>query len=167
MPAGQPPHKPLEEDPGADHRLELCRRAVGGDPRFEVSDLEVRRDGPSYTVDTLAALNSRMPDSALFLIVGGDVAAGLPTWHEPERVLSLATLAVAKRRGTPRESIDSALAGLHGGERTEFFRMPGIEVSSTEIRHRVQEQEPIKYLVPDPVASYIDEHRLYGGRTTS
>jgi nicotinate-nucleotide adenylyltransferase len=82
-------------------------------------------------------------------------------------VLALATLAVAKRRGTPRESIDSALAGLQGGERTEFFRMPGIEVSSTEIRHRVQEQEPIKYLVPDGVASYIDEHRLYGGRTTS
>jgi nicotinate-nucleotide adenylyltransferase len=167
MPAGQPPHKPLGEDPGAEHRLELCRLAVAGDPRFEVSDLEVRRDGPSYTVDTLSALNSTAPDSELFLIVGGDVAAGLPTWHEPERVLSLATLAVAKRRGTPRESIDSALAVLQGGERTEFFRMPGIEVSSTEIRNRVMEQEPIRYLVPDAVASYIDEHRLYGGRTTS
>jgi nicotinate-nucleotide adenylyltransferase len=167
MPAGQPPHKPLGEDPGAEHRLELCRLAVADDPRFEVSDLEVRRDGPSYTVDTLSALNSTAPDSELFLIVGGDVAAGLPSWHEPERVLSLATLAVAKRRGTPRESIDSALAVLQGGERTEFFRMPGIEVSSTEIRSRVMEQEPIRYLVPDAVASYIDEHRLYGGRKTS
>jgi nicotinate-nucleotide adenylyltransferase len=167
MPAGQPPHKSEEDDPGAEHRLELCRRAASGDERFEVSDIEVRRAGPSYTVDTLAALNSTAPDSELFLIVGGDVAAGLPTWHEPERVLTLATLAVAKRRGTPRESIDSALAGLQGGERTEFFRMPGIEVSSTEIRSRVQMQEPIRYLVPDAVASYIDEHRLYGGRTTS
>ncbi|MGH2835247.1 MAG: nicotinate-nucleotide adenylyltransferase [Solirubrobacteraceae bacterium] len=167
MPAGQPPHKPLEDDPGAEHRLELCRLAVADDPRFEVSDLEVRRQGLSYTVDTLAALSSSVPDRELFLIVGGDVAAGLPTWHEPERVLALATLAVAKRRGTPQESIDSALAGLQGGERTEFFRMPGIEVSSTEVRHRVQMQEPIKYLVPDAVASYIDEHRLYGGRTTS
>jgi nicotinate-nucleotide adenylyltransferase len=166
MPAGQPPHKPLEEDPGAEHRLELCRRGVGGDPRFAVSDLEVRRAGPSYTVDTLAELSSQMPDSELFLIVGGDVAAGLPTWHEPERVLALATLAVAKRRGTPRESIDSALSVLKGGERTRFFRMPGIEVSSTEVRNRVQTQGPIKYLVPDAVASYIDEHRLYGGRTT-
>jgi nicotinate-nucleotide adenylyltransferase len=167
MPAGQPPHKPYEEDPGAEHRLAFCRLAVSGDARFEVSELEVRRDGLSYTVDTLAALNSRMPDSELFLIVGGDVAAGLPTWHEPERVLSLATLAVAKRRGTQRESIDGALAGLQGGERTEFFRMPGIEVSSTEIRNRVRMQEPIRYLVPDAVASYIDEHRLYGGRITS
>jgi nicotinate-nucleotide adenylyltransferase len=167
MPAGRPPHKPLEDDPGAEHRLALCRRAVADDSRFEVSDLELRREGPSYTADTLAALHSRMTDSQLFLIVGGDVAAGLPTWHEPERVLALATLAVAKRRGTSKESIDRALAALDGGERTEFFRMPRIGISSTEIRHRVQMQEPIKYLVPDAVASYIDEHRLYGGRTPS
>ena len=165
MPAGRPPHKPLDDDPGAEHRLELCRRAVATDARFEVSDLEVRREGPSYTADTLAQLHSRMPDSELFLIVGGDVAAGLPTWHEPERVLSLATLAVAKRRGTSKGSIDEALSGLRGGERTEFFRMPRIGISSTEIRRRVQMQQPITYLVPDAVASYIDEHRLYGGRT--
>ena len=167
IPAGVPPHKPLAHDPGAEHRLELCRRAVATDPRFAVSDLEVRREGPSYTVDTLATLNSAAPDSELFLIVGGDVAAGLPTWHQPERVLSLATLAVAKRRGTSKGSIDMALAGLRGGERTEFFRMPRIGISSTEIRHRVQMQQPITYLVPEAVASYIDEHRLYGGRTTS
>lgn len=167
IPAGHPPHKPLDPDPGAQHRLELCRRAVDGDPRLEVSDLEVARDGPSFTVDTLKALHSRMPDSELFLIVGGDVAAGLPTWHQPERVLSLATLAVAKRRGTSKESIDRALAGLSGGQRTEFFRMPWIGISSTEIRHRVQMRESIRYLVPDAVASYIDEHHLYGGRTSS
>ncbi len=164
MPAGQPPHKPEDHDPGAEHRLALCRCAVGEDPRFEVSDLEVRREGPSYTVDTLVQLRSRMPDNELFLIVGGAVAAGLPSWRDPERILSLATLAVARRRGTTRKSIDDALAGLRGGERTEFFRMPRIGVSSTEIRHRVQLQEPITYLVPGPVASYIDEHRLYGGR---
>ena len=165
MPAGRPPHKPsLEDEPGPHHRLELCRRAIGSDPRFEVSDLEVLREGPSYTVDTLCALSSLMPDSELFLIVGGDVAAGLPAWHEPERVLSLATLAVAKRRGTTRASIDGALSVLRGGDRAEFFRMPRIGISSTEIRQRVQSQEPITYLVPDSVASYIDEHRLYGGR---
>jgi nicotinate-nucleotide adenylyltransferase len=165
MPAGRPPHKPaLEDEPGSGHRLELCRRAVGGDARFDVCDLEVLREGPSYTVDTLSELTSLMPDSELFLIVGGDVAAGLPTWHEPERVLALATLAVAKRRGTTRASIDQALSGLQGGERAEFFRMPGIGISSTEIRQRVQLQQPIKYLVPESVASYIDEQRLYGGR---
>ena len=168
IPAARPPHKPsLEGEPGPSHRLELCRAAVGGDPRFAVSDLEVRREGPSYTVDTLGELTSLKPDSELFLIVGGDVAAGLPSWHEPERVLALATLAVAKRRGTTRASIDQALSGLRGGDRAEFFRMPRIGISSTEIRQRVQLQQPIKYFVPEPVARYIDEHRLYGGRKQS
>jgi nicotinate-nucleotide adenylyltransferase len=167
MPAGQPPHKPLDDDPGSQHRLELCRRAAAGDSRFEVSDLEVLREGPSYTVDTLASLHSRTPDSELFLIVGGDVAAGLPKWREPDRVLSLATLAVARRRGTTRKSVDEALTGIRGGERAEFFEMPTIGISSTELRRRVQLQEPITYLVPEAVASYIDEHRLYGGRTPS
>jgi len=166
IPAAQSPHKPLDEDdPGAEHRLAICRLAVADDPRFEVSPIEVERPGPSYTVDTLEELHSREPDSELYLIVGGDVAAGLPTWREPERVLSLARLAVAKRRGTARTSIEEALRSLHGGERTVFFAMPRIGISSTDIRRRVLMREPIKYLVPDAVASYIGQHRLYGGAT--
>ncbi len=163
MPAGQPPHKPVDEDPGAAQRLELCRRAVAGDARFIVSELEVIRPGPSYTADTLEALSALMPDSEMFLLVGGDVAAGLPEWHEPQRVLSLARLAVAQRRGTPRAAIDRALSGLPGAERTVFFRMPQIEISSTDIRRRVQQGRPLTYLVPGPVAAYIAKHRLYGG----
>jgi nicotinate-nucleotide adenylyltransferase len=163
IPAGIPPHKPVDDEPGAEHRLELCRAAVAGDPRFEVSALEVRRAGPSYTVDTLGSLHSMTPDSERFLIVGGDVAAGLPLWREPERVLSLATLAIAKRRGTTRSAVDRALSGLRGGERAEFFRMPRIGVSSTLVRRRVRAGEPIRYLVPDAVERYIDQHRLYGG----
>jgi nicotinate-nucleotide adenylyltransferase len=161
IPARIPPHKPIEYEPGAEHRLELCRRAVQGDRRFAVSDLEVRRSGLSYTVDTLIRLHSQAPDNELFLIVGGDVAAGLRDWHEPERVLSLASLAVAKRRGTSRAAVDAALHSLRGGERAEFFRMPRIGVSSTMIRRRVRAGEPIKYLVPDAVADYIDRHQLY------
>ncbi len=162
IPARTPSHKPVEEEPGAEHRLELCRLAVRDDPRFEVSDIEMKREGPSYTVDTLSELHSNAPENKLYLIVGGDVAAGLPEWHEPERVLSLATLAVAKRRGTPRESVDAALSHLEGGDRTEFFPMPRIGISSTFVRRRVGGGEPIRYIVPDPVADYIHEHRLYG-----
>ncbi len=165
IPAGTPPHKPVEEEPGAEHRLELCRCAVNGDERFTVSDLELTRSGPSYTVDTLEQLHSHAPDSELFLIVGGDVAAGLPHWHEPERVLSLAKVAIAKRRGTARSSVEGALEELLGGERAEFFRMPRIGVSSTMVRRRVRTGQPIRYIVPDSVASYIDEHGLYGGPT--
>jgi nicotinate-nucleotide adenylyltransferase len=164
IPARIPPHKPVEDEPGAEHRLELCRLAIRGDEaRFGVSDLEIGRDGPSYTVDTLEALHSSAPDHELFLIVGGDIAAGLPSWHRPERVLSLATLAVAKRRGTPQAAVDDALSSLPGGERTRFFRMPRIAISSTMLRDRVRAGESIRYYVPDAVVSYIERNRLYAG----
>jgi nicotinate-nucleotide adenylyltransferase len=163
IPARMPPHKPVEDEPGAEHRLELCRLAIGRDERFSVSDLEINREGPSYTVDTLEELHSSAPDQELFLIVGGDIAAGLPTWHRPERVLSLATLAVAKRRGTPKAAVDQALSSLAGGERTCFFRMPRIGISSTMLRDRARAHEPIRYYVPDAVEDYIEQHRLYSG----
>ncbi len=161
IPARIPPHKPVEHEPGAHHRLELCRLAVAGDRRFEVSEIELGRDGPSYTVATLVALSTQAPNTEHVLIVGGDIAVGLPRWQEPERVLELATLAVAKRRGTARASVETALRGLCGGERARFFAMPRIGVSSTMIRRRVRAGQPIRYLVPDLVARYIDRHGLY------
>jgi nicotinate-nucleotide adenylyltransferase len=161
IPARIPPHKPVDDEPGAEHRLELCWAAIEGDDRFTVSDLEITRDGPSYTVDTLRTLTRRAPDSELFMIVGGDVAAGLPSWHEPEQVLSLATLAVAKRRGTARARVEQALQSLPGGERAVFFRMPRIAISSTLVRRRVRHGEPVRYFVPDAVAKYIERNRLY------
>jgi nicotinate-nucleotide adenylyltransferase len=161
IPAGTPPHKPVEDEPGARHRLELCRLAVGDDERFSVSDLELQRDGPSYTVDTLQVLSNDASSNDLFLILGGDIAAGLPRWHEPERVLELATVAVAERRGTAREAVEEALAGLKGGERARFFQMPRIEISSTMVRRRVRCGQPIRYFVPDGVKQYIETHGLY------
>jgi nicotinate-nucleotide adenylyltransferase len=161
IPASIPPHKAVEDEPGAHHRLELCRLAIQGDDRFGVSDVEITRAGPSYSVDTLEKLHSRAPDSELFLIVGADIAAGLPEWREPERVLSLANLAVAQRRGTSSAAVREALSGLRGGERSRSFEMPTIGLSSTMIRDRVRNGVPIRYLVPDGVSHYIDHHRLY------
>ncbi len=161
IPARIPPHKPVEQEPGPKHRLELCRRAVNGDPRFIVTDLEILRTGPSYTVDTLTELHLKAPNNELFLILGGDMAAALPEWHEAEKILSLAAVAVAKRRGTSQGAVETALDSLPGGERAEFFAMPRIGVSSTMIRRRVRAGEPIKYLVCDAVAEYIDRHDLY------
>jgi nicotinate-nucleotide adenylyltransferase len=161
IPARIPPHKPVEHEPGPRHRLEMCRQAVRDDDRFEVSNIELTRDGPSYTVDTLKELHDQASDNELFLIVGGDIAVGLPGWRRPELVLKLATLAIAKRRGTSRASVAASLDQLRGGERAEFFQMPGIEVSSTMIRRRVRAGQPIRYLVPDRVARYIDRHELY------
>ena len=161
VPARIPPHKPVEHEPGTEHRLALCRLAVAGDERFEVSELELERDGPSYTVDTLEELRARAPHDELVLILGGDIAAGLPDWHRPERVLELATLAVAKRRGTTRGKVERALSQLEGGERAHFFQMPRISVSSTMLRRRVRTGQPIRYYVPDPAREYIARHDLY------
>jgi nicotinate-nucleotide adenylyltransferase len=164
IPARIPPHKPVDEEPGVRHRLEMCRLAIAGHPeRFDVSDVETGRDGPSYTVDTLEGLHAEQPESELFLIVGADVAIGFPTWREPERVLSLATLAVAQRPGTSRPAVEAALRQVTGGERATFFPMPEIGISSTMLRERARAAQPTTYLMPDSVRSYIDGHRLYRG----
>jgi nicotinate-nucleotide adenylyltransferase len=159
VPFGQPPHRQLEQDPGPDARVEMCERAIADDERFELSRLEVDRDGPSYTVDTLRELSG---SDELFLILGGDQAANLRSWHEPEEVLTLATVAAVARTGFSRNGISVTLGGLRGAERMRFFEMPRIEVSSSLIRRRASEAKPIRYLVTDPVAGYIAEHGLYG-----
>ena len=161
IPARIPPHKPVEDEPGAEHRMALCRLAVQDDERFSVSELELGRDGPSYTVDTLEQLNFESPTHERFLILGGDIAVGLSRWHRPERVLELAELAIAKRSGTARASVQDALRTLRGGERAQFFQMPRMGVSSTMIRRRVAAGQPIRYLVPDRVVTYIEDHGLY------
>ena len=162
IPARIPPHKPVDEEPGIEHRLEMSRLAVAGDDaRMAVSDIEARRPGTSYTVDTLEQLQSETPDNELYLIVGGDIAAGLGTWREPERVLALARLAVAARPGSDQATIEQRLGQLEGGDRATFFDMPEISVSSTMLRDRVRAGTPTRYLMPDAVRTYIDRHGLY------
>jgi nicotinate-nucleotide adenylyltransferase len=163
IPARLPPHKPVDEDPGIERRIELCRLAIDGDARFAVSDVEQRRDGPSYTVDTLEELHVQMPESDFFLIVGADVAAGFAGWREPHRVLELATLAVAERPGTSRAMVEDVLAGLGGQARSCFFDMPEIGVSSTMLRDRIRAGKSSQYLMPEAVRDRIDQHHLYGG----
>ncbi len=164
IPARIPPHKPVDEEPGVEHRLTMCRLAIAGhEDQFSVSDIEARRPGPSYTVDTLEELHASHPDSELFLIVGSDVAIGFPGWRAPERVLRLATLAVAQRPGTSRESVEQALGEVAGGEAACFFPMPEIDISSTLLRERAAKSEPTTYLILDSVRAYIDQYRLYGG----
>ncbi len=162
VPFGRAPHRELPDDPGPEVRLELCELALADDERMGASRLEVDRPGPSYTVDTLAELRKRSPDDELALILGGDQAAALPEWHEPERVLELATVATVPRTGWPRERIAVKMASLRGSDRVHFFDMPRIDVSSSLVRRRAARGEPIRYLVPDRVAEYIDTNSLYG-----
>jgi nicotinate-nucleotide adenylyltransferase len=162
MPVGQAPHRELEGDPGAEARLEMVELAVAEDDRFSVSRAELERSGPSYTVDTLRELSEKAPGDELFLILGGDQAAALPTWHEPEAVLSLATVAVVERTNWSRNAIGIKVGRLPGAERIRYLEMPVMQVSSSAIRRRVAEGLPIRYLVPDGVASHIESKELYG-----
>jgi nicotinate-nucleotide adenylyltransferase len=163
VPVSVPPHKELlaADEPGAHARLALCRLAVAGDERFDVSDLEVVRGGPSFTVDTLRELHEHDSEHELTFIVGGDMAHRLPSWREPEAVLSLARLAVAEREGIRREDLRQRLSGLCGAERLAFFDMPRVDVSSSAIRARVAAGRPIRYLVPEAVEAEIAARGYY------
>ena len=159
VPVAVAPHKAIAADPGVEHRVAMCEAAVAGDDRLGVSRADADRDGPSYTVDLLRALGG---DDELTFIVGGDMAFSLPAWRDPEGVLALARIGVAEREGVRRADISERLAGLAGAaERVRFFDMPRLDISSSLIRRRAGANEPVRYLVPDAVAAYIERERLY------
>ena len=166
VPVGQAPHRGIEDDPGAEARLELVDLAIADDDRFTSSRIELDRDGPSYTSDTLRQMRSAAPEDEYFLILGGDQAATLPTWHEPEEVLSLATVAVVERVSWTRNAIGIKIARLKGSQSVRYLDMPLIQVSSSGIRRRVAAGRPIRYLVPDAVAGYVEANGLYGAGAT-
>jgi nicotinate-nucleotide adenylyltransferase len=162
VPVHTPPHKEAADDPGVEARVELCSLAVEGDPRLGVSRVDADVPGPSFTVDTLERLHDRHPEHELTFIVGGDMAHSLPSWREPEAILSLARLGIAERAELRRADICEQLSGLRGvPERLRFFEMPRIDVSSSLVRSRVAEGRPIRYLVPDPVAAAVERAGMY------
>jgi nicotinate-nucleotide adenylyltransferase len=165
VPTGRAPHREIEDDAGGEARYEMCEAAIDGDERFEASRIELEREGPSYTSETLRALREAGPDDELFLLLGGDQAAALASWHEPEQVLELATLAVVERVGYTRNTIAIQLARLKGAERVRYIDMPLMQVSSTSVRRRLAAGRPIRYLVPERVVDYIGSHGLYGTST--
>jgi nicotinate-nucleotide adenylyltransferase len=164
MPAGVAPHKAAAPDPGPRHRLSMCRLAVEGSDGLSACGMELDREGPSYTVDTLTSIHATHPDARLTFIVGADTAETLPAWREPARVLALAELAVATRAGSPREHVLETLEGLTAA-RVSFLAMPALEVSSSDVRERVARGESVDDLVGARVAGYIAEHGLYASTT--
>jgi nicotinate-nucleotide adenylyltransferase len=160
VPVHEPPHKAIDGDPGVEHRVAMCRLAVAGDERLDVSLVDAEVPGPSFTVDTLSRLHDRCPGDQLTFLVGGDMALSLPSWREPAAILSLASLGVAEREGVARADITERLAEL-GTENVRFFDMPRVDVSSSLIRRYVAAGRPIRHLVPDAVAGYIEREGLY------
>ena len=162
IPAGHPWVKAALPVTSASKRREMVKLAVTGRPYFSVSDIEIRRPGPSYTWETLEELRRIYPGDELYFILGWDNLAALPSWHEPERIIAAANLAAAPRTGFPRPELKDLEAAIPGiSDRTVIMPGPKIDISASDIRPRLKKGLPIDGLVPSPVAEYIREHGLY------
>lgn len=157
IPAGRPPHKRRASLSTAARRVEMTRLAVRGNAAFEVSTLELEADGPSFTVETLRRMRARDPGARLYLLLGADSLDDFRTWHEPKAILALATVAVAGRPGAGR----TGARAWARHRRVVWLGNPKLEVSSSLVRIRARRGRSVRYLVPDPVARYIERHRLY------
>ncbi len=161
VPAGRPWRKEGWRIAPAEQRLAMLRLAIADNPAFELLTVEVEQPGPAYTADTLEWLHAQRPAAELFFILGQDALADLPNWRRPQRILELATLAVARRPGESQDvaQIEARLPGL--SQRLVWLEMPLIEISASAIRERVRKGQSVRYLVPDAVESYIRQHGLY------
>ncbi|CAB5062337.1 MAG: nicotinate (nicotinamide) nucleotide adenylyltransferase [Actinobacteria bacterium] len=138
----------------AQDRLAMVQAAVAAEEGIEASDIELQRGGPSYTVDTLQALRTLEPNSELFLILGGDAAAGLDSWERPDEVAKYCRIIVVDRPGV--------LSEVPPGFTAERVSVPRLEVSSTDLRQRAATAAPLQHLIPEPVISLISQLGLYG-----
>ena len=161
VPTGEAPHKRIADDPGREARMEMTQLATADDERFSVSTLEVERDGPSYTCETLEALAEERGDRDLVFVMGADAAVGLESWRNPERVVELASLAVARRAGVSDADVAEAMRSLGCEGRATILEMPQFGVSSSAVRERARQGRPLRYLVPDTVADFIVERGIY------
>ncbi len=165
VPARDPWRKAGRAITPAPERLAMVELAIAGNAAFRACRLEIDRLGPSYSVDTLASLRRDRPDADLYFIVGEDALFDLPNWKEPERIVSLAAIAVAARGTESRldrmspASLDRLVPGL--GASFVRVQMPAISVSATDLRRRVRDGRSVRYLVPDAVERFIRERGLY------
>jgi nicotinate-nucleotide adenylyltransferase len=154
--AGAPPHKPGGRTE-VNHRLEMVRLAVAGNPSFEVSEIEARRPGPHYSVETLEAVALERPKDELFFLIGADSLVDLPHWRAPERIMKLASLVVANRPG-----FEPTVPDIPPDARPiHRVTIPPIGLASHEIRRLRLEGRSVRYQVPRAVEAYIDAHGLY------
>ena len=162
IPSARPPHKDGAQAASAEGRLIMTECAVQDNPYFCVSDLELRREGPSYTVDTIAELRDNLDGAELFFITGADAMNDLYRWHEPERLLRSCRFIVATRQGAPLDEL--LIAEKFTAEERSHIQVlptPHLEISSTVIRARVRAGLSIRHLVPRTVEEYIRERGLY------
>jgi nicotinate-nucleotide adenylyltransferase len=166
VPAGHPPHKPDSLVAATHHRLAMLELAIANNAHFSISQVDLERPGPSYTVETLRLLRQQWGEQTdIYFLIGWDSLEDLLTWHDPAGVLAQLSYLVAVRRpgyneeSGYRDSLEARLPGIK--QRLLVVSAPQLEISSTDLRTRVEEGRPIKYQLPESVEQYIEQYRLY------
>jgi nicotinate-nucleotide adenylyltransferase len=157
-----PPHKQDQLITALEHRLAMVRLAIEDDPSFELSDVELDRPGPHYTLDTIRLVAQQNPEAEIVPVIGGDSLQDLPTWHKPrELVYAAHWVGVMRRPGEQvnLEQLERELPGIKS--KVHYVDAPLLEIASREIRSRVAAGRPFRYYLPNPVYEYINEHHLY------
>jgi nicotinate-nucleotide adenylyltransferase len=160
MPVSSPPHRDMEEEPGAGVRVRMCRAAVEGQDGLRVLTVEIDRGGSSYTVDTLESLSDQKPTDELTLVIGADQALTFGNWREPERIASLARIAVAARADADRQAALDEVRRASGAEPV-LVNMPRIDISSSLVRERAAAGIEFSHLLPAEVSRIVHDEGLY------
>jgi nicotinate-nucleotide adenylyltransferase len=161
LPAADPPHKHGETRTGAVHRVAMVERAIAGEPRFQLSHLDLDRPGPHYTADTVRLLVAQFPADEVIFLVGEDSLRDLPNWHRADEIIHYCRLAVVPRHEVRFDAatLEHLLPGI--SDRVIHVWSPLIEVSSTDVAARLSAGKSVRYQIPDEVLAYIQQHELY------
>lgn len=164
MPSGNPPHK--KERPGratTPERVDMVALAIADNPHFVLSLAETHEDGYTYTKETLTRLTRENPDTDYYFIMGADSLFTFETWKEPQGICDLCTILVAVRNDVPMDAMDAQISYIKEKFHCRIQKLdtPNIEISSEELRSHIRQQRSLRYYMPNEVARYIREHKLY------
>ncbi|MBN1121497.1 MAG: nicotinate (nicotinamide) nucleotide adenylyltransferase [Anaerolineae bacterium] len=159
--AADPPHKQGLSITPVSHRLQMVELVAADNAAFRVSTVDVERPGPHYSVDMLRLLSGQYPDDELVFIIGGDSLADLPQWHQPRELIEMTKLAVLNRPTASFDwpALESAIPGLR--EHVVMLHGPQIAVAGVDLRRRFHKGQSVRYLIPEPIISYIRANNLY------
>lgn len=164
MPAKEPSHKTISDTITEEDRVEMVKRAIKGNDHFELSLLEINREGVTYTIDTLTELHEEDSEIEYYFIMGADSLFHFNSWKEPEKILKLTNILVANRDLSTFSALNSQidyLSDKYDEANISLLDTPNLEISSHALRKRVRQNLSIKYYVPESVEEYIKEHGLY------
>lgn len=161
VPSGHPPHKKEEDVSAFKHRYLMTSLAIVTNPYFEISSIEIEREGPSYAIDTINFFKEKYPETNIYFITGADAIHKIITWHRAEELPNICNFIAVSRPGYKLKEINMELKNRFSFKNLFSLEIPALAISSTEIRNRVKNKRPIKYLLPEPVENYIYKNNLY------